>query len=161
MSNISMTDRCDCGATAGPLGMCVDYYHGILAEEQSDPQMYKWHGPVVMTYLLQHPSRAHEKYLDGQFRQLQLYVDQGLDAWLRLSAHQVARNNHRARLGYDMTPLAAYASLPKGEPSGFRASFSGLPFRDGSFVFDGHLAYGDHIKAIAEATVESWSSVQS
>ncbi|WP_371785054.1 DUF5946 family protein [Streptosporangium subroseum] len=161
MANISMTGRCDCGATAGPLGMCVDYYHGILAEEQSDPQMYRWHAPVVVTYLLQHPSRAHEKYLDDQFRQLQLYVDQGLDALLRLAAHQVARNNHRARLGYDMAPLAAYAPLPKDEPPGFCASFSGLPFRDGSFVFDGHLVYGDRIKAIAEATVESWRSVQS
>lgn len=160
MANTSMTGRCDCGATAGPLGMCVDYYHGILAEEQSDPQMYRWHAPVVVTYLLQHPSRAHEKYLDDQFRQLQLYVDQGLDALLRLAAHQVARNNHRARLGYDMAPLAAYAPLPAGEPPGrFGASFSGLPFRDGSFVCDGHLAYGDRIKAIAEATVESWRSV--
>ncbi|TDE60426.1 hypothetical protein E1295_00895 [Nonomuraea mesophila] len=161
MADISMTDRCDCGATAGPLGLCVDYYHGILAEEQSDPQMFRWHAPVVVTYLLQHPSEAHEKYLDDQFRQLQLYVDQGLDALLRLAAHSVARNNHRARRGYDMAPLAAYAPLPKGEPPGFSASFSGLPFKDGSFVFDGHLAYGDRIKAIAEATVESWTSVQS
>lgn len=161
MSNISATGRCDCGAAAGPLGMCVDYYHGILAEEQSDPRMYRWHAPVVVAYLLQHPSRADEKYLDSQFRQLQLYVDQGLDALLRLAAHQVARNNHRARLSYDMEPLAAYAPLPRGgTPSRFGASFSGLPFKDGSFVFDGHPAYGDRIRAIAEATVESWRSVQ-
>ncbi|MEV4569336.1 DUF5946 family protein [Nonomuraea sp. NPDC049419] len=161
MADISMTDRCDCGATAGPLGMCVDYYHGILAEEQSDPQMFRWHACVVVTYLLQHPSRAHEKYLDDQYRQLQLYVDQGLDALLRLAAHRVARNNHRARRSHDTAPLTAYAPLPKGEPPGFSASFSGLPVKDGSFVFDGHSAYGDRIKAIAEATVESWKSVQS
>lgn len=50
--------RCDCGATAGPLGTCVDYYHAILAEEQGDPQMYRWHAPVVCAYLLQHPARS-------------------------------------------------------------------------------------------------------
>jgi hypothetical protein len=35
-----------------------------------------------------------------------------------------------------------------------------LPFNGGSFVFDGHLAYGHRIEIIAEATVESWRSVQ-
>ncbi|MGW5161511.1 DUF5946 family protein [Nonomuraea wenchangensis] len=153
--------RCDCGAVAGPLGLCVDYYHAVLSEEQADPQMYRWHAPVVCAYLLQHPSAAHEKYLDGQFRQLQLYLDQGLDALLRVAARQVARNSHRARAGYDTSPLAAYGPLPPGGPPGrFRASFCGLPFRDGSFVFDGHQAYGHRIELIAEATVESWRSVQ-
>ncbi|GAA3165999.1 DUF5946 family protein [Nonomuraea roseoviolacea] len=157
-----MTDQCECGATAGPLGVCVDYYHGILAEEQADPQMYAWHAPVVCAYLLQHPSRAREKYLDGQFRQLQLYVDQGLDALLRVAAHQVARNGHGARSGYDMEPLAPYEPLPVGgPPERFRAAFSGLPFREGSFVADGHAAYGRHIQLIAEATVEGWRSLRS
>jgi hypothetical protein len=153
--------QCDCGAIAGPLGGCVDYYHAILAEEQADPQMYKWHAPVVLAYLLQHPSRAHEKYLDGQFRQLQLYVDKGIDALLRLAAHQVARNKHGARASYDMAPFAEYAPLPQsGSPGPFRATFCGLPFRDGSFVSDGHLAYGRRIEIIAEATVESWRTLQ-
>ncbi|MGC5016240.1 DUF5946 family protein [Streptosporangium sp. DT93] len=154
-------DRCDCGAIAGPLGVCADYYHGILAEEQADPQMYRWHAPVVCAYFLQHPSTAHERYLDGQFRQLQLYVDKGLDALLRVAAHQVARNKHGARSGYDMRPFAAYAPLPPGGPPGhFRATFCELPFSDGSFVSDGHLAYGRRIQSIAEATVESWRSLQ-
>ncbi|MEU6743169.1 DUF5946 family protein [Streptosporangium sandarakinum] len=153
--------RCDCGAVAGPLGVCADYYHAILAEEQADPRMYRWHAPVVCAYLLQHPSRAHERYLDGQFRQLQLYLDKGLDALLRVAAHQVARNRHGARPGYDMAPLAAYEPLPTGgPPRRFRATFCGLPFRDGSFVSDGHPTYGDRIEAIAGATVESWRSLR-
>lgn len=154
--------QCECGAMAGPLGVCVDYYHAILAEEQADPQMYRWPAPVVCAYLLQHPSRAHAKYLDGQFRQLQLYVDQGLDAMLRVAAHQVARNKHSARSGYDMAPLAPYEPLPAGPPpQQFRASFCGLLYQDGSFITDGHLAYGRHIESIAEATVAAWRSAQS
>lgn len=161
MTDNAAPERCDCGGLAGPLGMCVDYYHAILAEEQSDPQMYRWHAPVVLAYLLQHPSRAHEKYLDGQFRQLQFFVDNGLDALLRVAARQVARNKHGVKSGYDMAPFAAYAPLPPdGSPGRFRATFCGLPFRDGSFVSDGHLAYGRRIELIAEATVESWTSVQ-
>ncbi|MEV4249834.1 DUF5946 family protein [Streptosporangium canum] len=152
---------CDCGAPAGPLGGCVDYYHAILAEEQTDPQMYRWHTPVVCAYLLQHPSRAHDRYLDGQFRLLQLYVDKGIDALLRVAAHQVARNKHRAGSSYDMAPLAEYAPLPQsGSPGPFRATFCRLPFKDGSFVPDGHLAYGRRIEIIAEATVESWTTLQ-
>ncbi|NBE93830.1 hypothetical protein FE391_07000 [Nonomuraea sp. KC401] len=161
MADSPVVDRCECGAVVGPLGTCVDYYHAILSEEQADPRMYRWHALVVCAYLLQHPSRAHEKYLDGQFRQLQLHVDQGLDALLRVSARQVARNKHGARPGYDMAPLAAYAPLPPGGPPGhFRATFCALPVRDGSFVFDGHPAYGHRIETIAEATVESWRSIQ-
>jgi hypothetical protein len=159
MTDSAGMGQCECGAIAGPLGVCVDYYHGILAEEQADPQMYRWHAPVVCAYLLQHPSRAHEKYLDGQFRQLQLYVDKGLDALLRVAAHQVARNKHGVRSGYDMAPFAAYAPLPQGgAPGHFSVTFCGLPFRDGSFVSDGHPAYGRRIEGIAQATVESWRS---
>lgn len=161
MADVPGTDRCDCGAAAGPLGLCVDYYHAILAEEQSDPGMYRWHMPVVGAYLLQHPSRANEKYLDGQFRQLQLLLDKGLDALLRVAARQVARNRHGSRSGYDMAPFEGYAPLPQaGPPDGFRAAFSGLPYRDGGFAADGHQAYGTRIAAIAEATVESWRDVR-
>ncbi len=161
MTDSPSAGRCDCGAISGPMGVCADYYHAILAEEQADPQMCRWHGPVVCAYLLQYPSRGHEKYLDGQFRLMQLYVDKGLDALLSVAAHQVARNKHGARSSYDMAPLAAYAPLPPGgAPEPFRAAFCGLPFRDGSFVADGHPAYGRRIKIIAEATVESWRSVQ-
>ncbi|MGW0809277.1 DUF5946 family protein [Nonomuraea sp. NPDC002799] len=160
MTDSSGMRRCDCGASAGPLGVCADYYHAILAEEQADPQMYRWHAPVVCAYLLQHPSGSREKYLDGQFRWLQLFVAEGLDALLRVMAHQVARNSHRARPGYDMAPPAAYAPLPAGgAPGSFRASFCQLPCTDGSFVSDGHPAYGRRVGVIAEATLESWRSV--
>ncbi|MEU5868035.1 DUF5946 family protein [Nonomuraea sp. NPDC047529] len=151
--------RCECGAAAGPLGTCVDYYHAVLAEEQADARMYRWHPLVVCAFLLQHPSRAHPRHLDGQFRQLQLYVDQGLDALLRVGARQVARNKHGGH--QDVELLAAYAPLPPGgPPASFRATFCGLPAGDGSFVSDGHPAYGHRIETIAEATVESWRSVQ-
>jgi hypothetical protein len=106
----------------------VDYYHTILAEEQADPERYGWHAPVVCAYLLQHPSRAHQKYLDSQFRLLQLYVDKSLDALLRVAAHQVARNKHGTRSSYDMRPLAEYTPLPSGgSPGHFRATFCGTP----------------------------------
>ncbi|MFB4282497.1 DUF5946 family protein [Nonomuraea sp. MTCD27] len=152
--------RCDCGADSGPLGVCADYYHAILAEEQGDPGMYRWHAVVVCAYVLQHPSAGRGKFLDGQFRLLQLYAHQGLDALLRLQAHQVARNNHRARSGYDMRPLTPYAPLPAGgPPAHFRAAFTGLPVSDGSFVADGHPPYGHRIHAVAEATLESWAEL--
>ncbi len=154
-------DQCDCGAIAGPLGVCEDYYHAVLAEEQADPRMYAWHAPMVCAYLLQHPSRAAEKYLDGQFRQLQLFLDKGIDALHRVAAHQVARNRHGTQKGYDPSPLAAYEPLPQGAPPRpFSATFCELPCRDGSFVSDGHVGYGQQIEAIAKATVESWRAVQ-
>ncbi|NUO55284.1 MAG: hypothetical protein HOV78_01370 [Hamadaea sp.] len=161
MTDSPAGDRCDCGATAGPVGLCVDYYHAILSEEQADPEMYRWHAPVVCAYLLQHPARADAKYLDVQFRLLQLYLDKGLDALLRVAAHQVARNRHGVRSGYDMAPLTPYAPLPSaGVPTRFDAAFRDLPFKDDSFVSDGHPAYGHHIEAIAAATVKSWKSLQ-
>lgn len=154
-------DRCACGAAAGPLGLCADYYHTILAEEQSNPEMYPWHAPVVCAYLLQHPAEGHQRYLDFQFRMLQFYLDQGLEALHRFSARQVARNNHRSHSGLDTTPLEGYAPLPQdGPPQSFRASFSGLPVTDGSFVFDSPAAYGRRIQTIAEATLEAWRTGQ-
>ncbi len=139
---------CDCGAP----GRCEDFYHAILAEEQGDPDMFAWHTPVVCAYLLQHPARGAEKYLDGQFRMLQLYVAEGLDALHRLSARQVAAN----RGGGTPPPIEGYEPLPQHAPGPFRASFSGLPIRDDSFVADGYEAYGRHIQEIAVATVDAY-----
>jgi hypothetical protein len=154
-------DRCACGAAAGPLGRCVEYYHAILAQEHSDQQMARWHAPVVCAYLLQHPAEASAKHLDIQFRMLQLYLDRGLDELLRVAAYQVARNNHRTRLGYDVTPFEPYQPLPaSGPPGSFRAAFCELRVRDGSFVADGHHAYGARVGIIAEATVEAWKSLR-
>jgi hypothetical protein len=149
---------CECGAAAGSLGLCIDYYHAILAEEQGDPEMYRLHAPVVCTYFLQHPDRAAAKYLDGQFRQLQLLLDRGLDALLKVAAHQVARN--RVGSSYDLAPLAPYQPLPtSGRPAGFRSSFSDLPCPDGSFVANGHAAYEGSILALVGVTVAAWLEV--
>ncbi|AYY14852.1 hypothetical protein EF847_21325 [Actinobacteria bacterium YIM 96077] len=154
-------DHCTCGALAGPLGLCMDYYHALLAEEQTDACMYRWHAPVICAYLLQHPDRADATYLDGQFRMLQLYLDQGLDTLLRVTARQAELNRHGRRTGYDMESLAPYAPLPSGgPPEHFDSAFSGLPVTHGSFVFDGYEAYGQRIESIAAATVDAWNAVQ-
>ncbi|MFC5825689.1 DUF5946 family protein [Nonomuraea insulae] len=151
---------CDCGAAAGPLGLCADYYNAILAEEQRDPEMYRWHAVVVCVYLLQHPSRGLQKFLDSQYRMLQFFVEQDLDALIRLQAHQVARNSHRSRSGYDLRPLEPYAPLPAGgPPERFRASFCGLPYGDDGFVSDGHEAYGHRMRTLAEMTEEAWKNL--
>jgi hypothetical protein len=153
-------DRCGCGALAGPLGTCVDYCHAILAQEQGDPRMFRWHAPVVCSYLLQHPVEGSAKHLDGQFRMLQLYLDRGLDELLGVAAYQVARNRHRS--GYDMAPFEPYEPLPAGGPPAiFGAAFCELPVRGGSFVADGHHAYGQRIEIISEATVDAWRSLAS
>ncbi|AQZ69744.1 unnamed protein product [[Actinomadura] parvosata subsp. kistnae] len=155
-----MAAHCDCGAPAGPLGECADYYNTILAEEQLDPDMYKWHAVVVCVYLLQHPSRGHEKYLDSQYRWLQFYLDQGIDAVQRLRDHQVARNNHRSRAAYDMSPLDPYLPLPAGgPPARFRTGFCDLPYGEGGFILDGHETYGHRMKALAEATLDAWKNL--
>lgn len=143
---------CDCGAPAGALGLCEDYFHGVLAEEQGDPDMYAWHAPVVCAYFLQHPARGAEQHLDGQFRMLRLYVDKGLDAVHRVSARRVTGN----RRGGTPEPIEGYEPLPRRAPGPFRASLSGLPVREDSFVADGHEAYGRHVQEIAAATVETW-----
>jgi len=143
---------CDCGAPAGALGPCEAYFHAILAEEQGDPAMYAWHAPVVCAYFLQHPARGAQKYLDGQFRMLQLYVAEGLEALHRLSARQVAANKR----GRTPPPIEGYDPLPQRAPGPFRAAFSGLPVSEGSFVADGPDAYGRRVLEIAEATVASW-----
>lgn len=149
---------CECGALEGALGVCVDYFHAILAEEQGDAEMYRLHGPVVCAYFLQHPDRAASKYLDGQFRLLQLFLDRGLEALLKVSAYQVARN--RAGSGYDLAPLAGYRALPvSGRPAGFRSGFVDLPCSGGSFVADGHAAYDGRIVALAGVTVAAWLEV--
>ena len=55
---------------------------------------------------------------------------------------------------------ALRAASGRQAPGSFRATFSGLPFDDDSFVFDGHAAYGHRIDALVEATLESWESVR-
>ena len=79
----------------GPLGACRDVFDLLLAAEQSDPELYRWHGAVVPAYLLQHPADAVDRFRDSQFRVLQLFRARGLDGLHRFAAGQRRRNSHR------------------------------------------------------------------
>lgn len=151
--------RCECGATIRDGASCETVYHEILAAEQQDPALARWHTVVVCAYLLQHPSQGHALSLDGQFRMLQLYRDKGLDALLRVAAHQRARNRHGAPAGYDMAPLEPYAPLPIGSPPA-RFSHGFLDMQDlvGEVGRDGYRAYERHLDAIVDATLDAWTS---
>jgi hypothetical protein len=126
-----------------------------LAAEQADPMMYTWHAPLVCAFVLQHRSRLLPQYANGQFRMLQFYADQGIEATNQLARHQIGRNR-QSQGGYDMEPLAPYAALPR---SGFPVDFA-LSIHDlratGGFVGDGHQAYGERMHSLAQATIDAW-----
>lgn len=135
---------------------CVDTWHEALAVEQADPQMYAWHTPLVCTFILQHRSRLMPQFADGQFRLLQFYVDQGIEATHSLARHQVARNKASGS-GFDMEPLEPYAALPAtASPAVFSLSVHDLKDATGGFVKDGHRAYGERMERLSLATVEAW-----
>ncbi|WP_405178681.1 DUF5946 family protein [Nocardia sp. NBC_01377] len=143
---------CECGA-AMP---CIDSWHAALAVEQSDPMMYAWHAPLVCAFVLQHRSRLLPRHADGQFRILQFYVDQGIEATNRLAQHQISRNR-RSASGYDMEPLAPYTALPKSvPPADFPLGVNDLRDSAGGFVSDGHRAYGDRMYRLAQTTIRAW-----
>lgn len=143
---------CECGATTP----CIDTWHEGLALEQADPQMYAWHTPLVCAYILQHSSRMLPQFADGQFRMLQFYIDQGIEATNALARHQVARNNASGS-GFDMKPLEPYAALPAaGRPPAFSLSIHSLRDADGGFLADGHRAYGERMHRLSRSTVDAW-----
>lgn len=148
---------CECGARIVDGVRCEAVYHEILAAEQRDPVLARWHTVVVCAYLLQHPSRGKAAFLDGQFRLLQLYREQGLDALLRVASHQRSRNRHAVRTGYDMAPLEPYAALPEREPPA-RFTHGFLDLRDliGDFGRDGYREYGRRLDAVVDATIAAW-----
>ncbi|MDV3220354.1 DUF5946 family protein [Intrasporangium sp.] len=144
---------CECGQPRP----CIDSWHEALAEEQQDRTMYRWHLPLVMTFVLQHRSQFRARQASAQYQLLQLYVDRGLEAVLRVAAHQVARNG-RAKSGYDLRPLEPYAALPADVwPSAFGLSVHDLRAGDGGFVSDGYEAYGERMRRLSEATVAAWA----
>ncbi len=150
---------CECGATIRDGANCEAIYYEILAAEQQDLTLARWHTVVVCAYLLQHPSHGHYTYLDGQFRLLQLYRDKGLVALLRVTSHQRARNRHGVRAGYDMAPLVPYASLPRvSPPVRFMHGFADLHALIGDLGKDGYRAYEWRLDAIVDATVNAWMS---
>lgn len=138
---------------------CDAVYHEILAAEQQDPVLARWHAVVVCAYLLQHPADGHAAYLDSQFRMLQLYRDRGLGALLRVAAHQRARNRHGVRAGYDMAPMEPYAALPATDPPA-RFAHGFLDMRDlvGDFGRDGYGEYARRLDRIVAATIDAWAA---
>ncbi|MGV9661768.1 DUF5946 family protein [Nocardia niigatensis] len=149
------SETCSCGA-APP---CAPTWYEALAREQGDPAMYAWHTPLVLAYVLQHPSEsaARDQYLDSQFRILQLYLDQGLGALNRFGQTQRRRNALQGKdFSYDTDALAAYRPLPAGTPARFARSVHDLRDADGGFVGDGHGAYGSRMAELARATVDAY-----
>ncbi|MBF6183412.1 DUF5946 family protein [Nocardia otitidiscaviarum] len=149
-----MTGRggCECGASAP----CVDTWYEALAQEHEDPEMAAWHAPLVCTFVLQHPSRNEERFADVQFRLLQFFLDRGVVATNRLARHQVARNKSGGP-GYDMTPLEPYHALPQRlSLPRFALGVADLRDADGGFVGDGHVAYGERMRQVADATVAGY-----
>lgn len=146
-----MTGRCECGA-ASP---CVDVWHAALAAEQADPEMYAWHNPLVCAFLLQHPSHSRERFLDVQFRWLQLFVDEGIDAVNALARRTVARNRGSDP---DVVPpeLGRFHPLPDvPPPTRFELSVHHLD-QPGGFMAGGATAYGRRMRQLARATVDAW-----
>lgn len=148
---------CECGAAVAEGVTCEAVYHEILAAEQLDPILGRWHTVVVCAYLLQHPSLGQPQFLDGQFRLLQLYRRQGLAALLRVAHHQRSRNRHSVRVGYDFTPLEPYAALPYREPPNrFTHGFQDLRELIGAFGRDDYREYERRLDAIVDATITAW-----
>jgi hypothetical protein len=102
-----MTSGCECGAAAE----CALVWHAALAAEQGDPGMAVWHNPLVCAFTLQHPSHFRRRFADGQFRFLELFIDQGVHAVNAMARRTAARNRGR---NPDLTQSAldAYPPLP-------------------------------------------------
>jgi hypothetical protein len=143
---------CECGAAAA----CVDTWHEALAAEQADPGMGRWHTPLVCCFVLQHGSWLRPRFADGQYRFLQLFLDQGVDAVNAVARRRTARNRG-SRPTFDPRPLAPYAALPPVDvPAAFARSVHDLRDPDGGFVGDGHEAYGERMRRLADATLDAW-----
>lgn len=140
---------CECGAA----GSCIDDWHEALAEEQADPAMYIWHAPLVCAFVLQHRSRMLSQSADGQFRMLQFYDDQGIEATNQFARHQIARNK-RSGTGDDMEPLAPYAALPSA--GHHRAPIAGIEFGD---IEHQHLfgARGGLVEQMPQHSFPQWN----
>lgn len=149
--------RCTCGAPVDDGVRCEDVYHEILAAEQLDPTLGRWHTVVVCAFLLQHPAQGKAAFLNTQFRILQLYRERGLDALLRFANHQRDRNRHSIQSGYDMAPLEPYAPLPDREPPArFVHGFPDMRDLVGDFGRDDYREYEGRLDAIVEATIAGW-----
>lgn len=147
-----MLCSCECGAVEE----CLPVWHDALAAEQADAQLAVWHNPLVCAFTLQHSSQFRPRFGDGQFRFLQLFLDQGIDAVNAAARRSTARN--RGSEPHLAPPeLKAYLPLPvAGFPSSFAHGVHHLRERDGRFVSSGYEAYGDRMRQLAQATVCAW-----
>jgi Family of unknown function (DUF5946) len=147
-----MSSGCECGAAAE----CVSVWHEALAAERGDPRMAVWHNPLVCAFTLQHSSHFRRRFADGQFRFLELFTDQGIQA-VNAVARRTAARNRGPNPDLAQPVLDAYPPLPvTGFPSLFGLAVHHLQEPDGRFVASGYEAYGDRMRQLARATVDAW-----
>lgn len=148
-----MAEACECGAPSD----CLPVWHAALAAEQADRVMYAWHNPLVCAFLLQHRSHRRDRYADGQFRWLQHYVHEGIDA-VNALARRTAARNRRPRPSAP-AELERYHPLPESpQPARFEVSVHHLE-RPGGCMAQGAAAYGRRMTELARATVDAWLRV--
>lgn len=120
--------------------------------------MYAWHTPLVCAFYLQHRSVHRERFADGQYRLLQLFVDRGIEAVQAVAREHVARNRG-SRPEIAAPELARYDGLPvRAFPTTFDVSVHVLRDADGGFVSQGHTAYGGRMRSWAQATIDGWKA---
>lgn len=151
---MASNSRCECGADSE----CVAVWHAALAAEQANPDMYRWHSPLVCAFILQHRSMFRPDHGTVQFQYLQLFTDQGIDAVNRI-ATQARAGNHGARPQLVPPELDTYDALPPGFPERFTMSFHALPAEDGGFVSLGIDEYGRRLVTLASATIAAWKQL--
>lgn len=145
--------KCECGAPSE----CLPIWHAALAEEQADPQMYRWHSPLVCIFLLQHRSLINWEFVDTQFRYVQLFVNQGIDA-VNHVASQVTASNHGPNPRFISPELAQFGPLLPAEfPHAFDLSLHDVQEPGGGFVTRGHDQYGDRLCDLGKTTISAWN----
>jgi hypothetical protein len=146
---------CECGATSG----CLGVWYEALAAEQADQAMYAWHAPLVCAFYLQHRSKFHPRFAEGQYRLLQLFVDRGIEAVHAVARAGIARNRGKTP-EFPSAELAQYEGLPPRQfPLAFDVSVHVLREERGGFVEQGYEAYGDRMRSWSVATIHGWKNV--
>lgn len=146
------TRPCECGAGSA----CRPVWYAALAEEQLDPIMGQWHNPLVCIYALQHDSMFNRRFADSQLQFLQLFVEEGPGA-VNAVARSLRARNKGAGIELDAPELNRYAGIGDAQlPHSFALSLHHLRSADGEFLTDGHDAYGERMRQVAQATVDAW-----
>jgi hypothetical protein len=148
-----MAEPCrECGAS-GRWGSCEELFLTLLALDHERKQPWgRYHALNVACYLLQHPSRATESVLAGQWRMIHAFLSNGLEAVDGEVARAVRENGHR-RDGRRLTAGAReHAPAPAVMPETTIESVS----VDGSFPA---LGYEQRMVRWAAATADSRGGV--